>query len=120
MVGPNVKRGKLFEVRGCKCAVLGRNAFSCLYRTALCYATVISKYIENRYVYLKRSFNVNFRFLCRRNVCLELCVLKVCHFRMNKITIIYIIVVIVVMSEGEQAENGSCQNQNEGPVSRES
>ena len=39
---------------------------------------------------------------------------------MNNITIICIIVVIVVMSESgrsEQAENGSFQNQTEGPVS---
>ena len=48
-------------------------------------------------------------------------VLKVSHFRMNNITIIYIIVVIVVMSEDgriEQADNGSFQNQTEGPVLR--
>ena len=48
-------------------------------------------------------------------------VLKVSHFRMNNITIIYIIVVIFVMSEDgtiEQADNGSFQNQTEGPVSR--
>ena len=38
-------------------------------------------------------------------------VLKVSHFRMNNITIIYIIVVILVMS-------GLFQNQMEGPVSR--
>ena len=40
---------------------------------------------------------------------------------MNNITIIYIIVVIVVMSEdgrSEQADNGSFQNQTEGPVLR--
>ena len=48
-------------------------------------------------------------------------VLKVSHFRMNNITIIYIIVVIVVMSEdgrSEQADNGSFRNQTKGPVSR--
>ena len=51
-------------------------------------------------------------------------VLKVSHFPMNNITIIYIIVVIVVMSEdgrSEQADtpdNGSFRNQTEGPVSR--
>ena len=48
-------------------------------------------------------------------------VLKVCHFQMNNITIFYIIVVIVVMSEvgrSEQADNGSFQNQTEGPVLR--
>ena len=48
-------------------------------------------------------------------------VLKVSHFRMNNITIIYIIVVIVVMSEvgrSEQADNGTFQNQTEGPVLR--
>ena len=85
------------------------------------YATVISQYIENRHVYLKHSFNVNFHLLCRKNVCLERWVLKVSHFRMNNITIIYIIVVVVVTSEGgrsEQAENGSFLNQTEGPVSR--
>ena len=40
---------------------------------------------------------------------------------MNNITIFYIIVVIVVMSEdgrSEQADNGSFRNQTEGPVSR--
>ena len=40
---------------------------------------------------------------------------------MNNITIIYIIVVIVVMSEdgrSEQADNGSFRNQTKGPVSR--
>ena len=41
-------------------------------------------------------------------------VLKVSRFQMNNITIIYIIVVIIVMSE----ENGLSQNQTEGPVSR--
>ena len=48
-------------------------------------------------------------------------VLKVSHFLMNNITIIYIIVVIVVMSEDgriEQADNGSFQNQTEGPILR--
>ena len=40
---------------------------------------------------------------------------------MNNITIIYIIVVIVVMSEdgrSEQADNSSSQNQTEGPILR--
>ena len=47
-------------------------------------------------------------------------VLKVSHFRMNNITIIYIIVVIVMSEEGriEQADNGSFQNQTESPVLR--
>ena len=35
------------------------------------YATVISQCIEIRYVYLKRSFIINFRILCSKNVCLE-------------------------------------------------
>ena len=58
-------------------------------------------------------------FTCRKNVYLERWLLKVSHFRMNNfIQIIYIIVVIVVMSEGEQTENSSFRNQTEGPVSR--
>ena len=51
---------------------------------------------------MKRSFNVNYRLLCRKKFASKGWVLKVSHFRMNNITIIYIIVVILVMSE----ENG--------------
>ena len=85
------------------------------------YATVSSQCIENRHFYLKRSFNVNFRLLCRKKLASKGWVLKVSHFQMNNITIIYIIVVIVVMSEdgrSEQADNGSSQNQTEGPILR--
>ena len=43
---------------------------------------------------------------------------KISHFRMNNIIIIDSIVVIVVIIEIEQVENGSFQNQTESPLAR--
>ena len=63
------------------------------------YATVSSQCIEN---YLKRSFKVNFRLLVAKKLASKGWVLKISHFQMNNIKIIYIIVVIVIMSEANK------------------
>ena len=51
---------------------------------------------------MKRSFNVNYRLLCRKKVCLERLGPKSQPFSDENITIIYIIVVILVMSEANK------------------
>ena len=60
---------------------------------------------------MKRSFNVNFRLLCRKKVCLERLGPKSQPFSDENITISYIIVVIVVMSEANKLKTATTKSQ---------